>query len=103
MNAFLFIQMVYTFSFATLLFLAGIFYLHWSPLVAVAAWLLAFVLSFVPILRELLIALVLLAYLPWWGAIIVAVAIGIIYHFLLTVTKPDRKEQLKEQQEKIIK
>ncbi len=60
----------------------------WEPPLAWAVWVVAFALSFVPILRTVLAAACLVAIVPWWAAIPIACLASVLRRTLWRATLP---------------
>ena len=92
---------IYATSFATIVSEVAQHDLGWGPLATTFAWLAGIAISFVPILRTIILAAALSMLIPWWGAIPAACGINVLRHFLLIIVSPGRRANLEEQKQRL--
>ena len=93
------IYLIYATTFGTLLSELVQVEWGWGVIAASFVWLGGVIVSFIPMLRTIVLAVALCYLMPWWAAIPSACVINFVRFILVVITDPKRKETLRAQQE----
>ena len=94
------IYIIYSTTFATILSDIARQDFEWGVLASSFVWVVGIAISFIPVLRTIILAIALITILPWWWAIPLTIVVNFLRWLILMITDPVRKERLKENEER---